>query len=100
MCTCLLLKLVSLILVYRSKDHRGGSTSRTKGSAAMSPERRHSKHLNSTRPREFAHGVRTQRATTGKRVEVSVVGEHNSPSPQTPVHRDQFKLHELTRDIC
>ena len=33
-------------------------------------------------------------------MEVSVVGEHNSPSPWTPVPRDQFKLHELTRDIC
>ena len=33
-------------------------------------------------------------------MEVSVVGEHNSPSPQTPVRRDQFKLHKLTGDIC
>ena len=33
-------------------------------------------------------------------MEVSVVGEHNSPSPRTPVPRDQFELHELTRDIC
>jgi hypothetical protein len=33
-------------------------------------------------------------------VEVSVVGEHNSPSPQTLVRRDQFKLHELAGDIC
>ena len=33
-------------------------------------------------------------------MEVSAVGEHNSPSPRTPVPRDQFKLHELTGDIC
>ena len=66
----------------------------------MSLGQRHSKRVNSTRPREFAHGVRTQRAAAGKRVKVSAVGEHNSPSPQTHVPRDQFKLHELTRDIC
>jgi hypothetical protein len=66
----------------------------------MSPGRRHSKRLNSTRPREFAHRVRTQRVVASKRVEVSAVGEHNSPSPWTPICRDQFKLHELTRDIC
>ena len=65
----------------------------------MSPRRRHSKWLNSTRSGEFAHGVRTRRAATGKRVEVSAVGEHNSPSSRTPIPRDQFKLHELTRDI-
>jgi hypothetical protein len=82
------------------KSHRGGSVSRRKGSTAMSLERRHSKRLNSTRLGEFALGVRTCRATAGKRVEVSVVGEHNSPSPWTPVPRDQFKLHELTGDIC
>ena len=81
-------------------SHRGGSTSRTKGSAAMSPRRRHSKRLNSTRLGEFALEVRTRRATAGKRVEVSTVGEHSSPSPRTPVPRDQFKLHELTGDIC
>ena len=33
-------------------------------------------------------------------MEVSAVGEHNSPSPWTPIPRDQFKLHELTGDIC
>ena len=27
------------------------------------------------------------------------VGEHNSPSPWTPIHRDQFKIEESTRDI-
>ena len=32
-------------------------------------------------------------------MKVLAVGEHNSSSPQTPVPRDQFKLHELTRDI-
>ena len=48
----------------------------------------------------FAHGVHTWRAAAGKRVEVLAVGEHNSPSPWTPVHRDQFKLHELNGDIC
>ena len=56
--------------------------------------------MNSTRLGEFAHRVRTRRADAGKRVEVSAVGEHNSPSPWTPVPRDQFKHHELTRDIC
>ena len=55
--------------------------------------------MNSTRPGEFAHGVRTRRAAASKRVEVSTVGEHNSPSPQTVVPRDQFQVHELTRDI-
>ena len=60
----------------------------------------HSKRVNSTRPGEFAHGVRTRRAAASKRVEVSAVGEHNSPSPRTHVHGDQFKLHELTGDIC
>jgi hypothetical protein len=79
--------------------HRGGSTSRTKGRAAMSPRQRHSKRVNSTWPGEFALEVCTRRATTGKRVEISVVGEHNSPSPWTPIPRDQFKLHELTGDI-
>jgi hypothetical protein len=82
------------------RSHRGGSASRTKGSVAMSPGRRHSKRLNSTRPGEFALGVHTRRAIAGKRVEVSAVGEHNSPSPWTPVPRDQFKLYELTGDIC
>jgi hypothetical protein len=33
-------------------------------------------------------------------VQVLAVGEHNSPSPWTSVPRDQFKLHELTGDIC
>ena len=63
------------------RSHRGGSASRTKGSAAMNPRRRHSKRVNSTRLGEFAHGVHTQKATADKRVEVSAVGEHNSPSP-------------------
>jgi hypothetical protein len=71
------------------RSHRGGSTSRTKGSVAMSPRRRHSKQLNSTWPAESALGVGTQRH--GKRVDLS---------PRTPVLKDQFKLHELTRDIC
>ena len=65
----------------------------------MSPRQRHSKWLNSTRLGDYAHGVHTRRATAGKRVEVSAVGEHNSPSPRTPIYRDQFKLHELTGDI-
>ena len=65
----------------------------------MSPRRRHSKRVNSTWPGEFTQ-VRTRRAAAGKRVELSAVGEHNSPSPRTPVPRDQFKLHEMTRDIC
>ena len=95
---CLSLYLQFLFLGRRS--HRGGSASRTKGSAAMSPGRRHSKWLNSTWLGEFAHGVRTQRVAAGKRVEVSAVGEHNSPSPWTPIRRDQFKLHELTGHIC
>ena len=95
---CLSLYLQFQCLGQRS--HRGGSASRTKGSAAMSPRRRHSKWVNSTWPGEFAHGVCTWRAAAGKRVEVSAVGEHNSPSHRTPIPRDQFKLHELTRDIC
>jgi hypothetical protein len=99
-CTCLLLKFVSPISVSGRRSHRGGSASKTKGSTAMSPGRRHSKRVNSTRLGEFAHIVRTQRAAASKRVEVSAVGEHNSPSPRTPVPRDQFKVHELTGDIC
>jgi hypothetical protein len=65
----------------------------------MSPGRRHSKRVNSTWPWEFAHGVCTRRAA-GERVKTSAVGEHNFPSPWTPIPRDQFKLHELTGDIC
>ena len=56
--------------------------------------------MNSTQPGEFAHGVRTRRVAADKRVEVSIVGEHNSPSPWTPEPRDQFKVNELTIDIC
>ena len=66
----------------------------------MSPGQRHSKRVNSTRPGEFTHGVCTRRAAISKRVEVSAVGEHNSPSPHTPISRDQFKLYQLTEDIC
>ena len=56
--------------------------------------------VNSTRRGEFAHRVRTWRAAADKRVEVSAVGEHNSLSRWIPIPRDQFKLHELTGDIC
>ena len=94
---------LSLYLQFQcpgQRSHRGGSASRTKGSVAMSPRQRHSKRVNSTRLGEFGHGVHTRRVATGKRVEVSAVGEHNSPSPWTPIPRDQFKLHELTGDIC
>ena len=66
----------------------------------MSPRRRHSKRVNTTLLGEFAHGVCTQRAAAGKMVEVSTVGEHNSPSPRTLEPRDQFKDHELTGNIC
>jgi hypothetical protein len=55
--------------------------------------------VNSTRPGEFAHGVRTRRTATSKRVEVSGIGEHNSLSRRTLIPRDQFKLHKLTVDI-
>ena len=94
---------LSLYLQFQctgQRSHRGGSASRTKGSATMSPGWRNSKWLNSTWLGEFAHGVRTRRAAASKRVDVSAVGEHSSPSPRTLVRRDQFKLHELTRDIC
>ena len=94
---------LSLYLQFQCLDrrsHRGGSTSRTKDNAAMSPRRRPSKRVRSTPPEHAAHGVCTQRSTAGKRVEVATVGEHNSSSPRTPIPRDQFKLHELTRDIC
>ena len=56
--------------------------------------------MNLTSLGEFSHGVCTQRAAAGKRVEISEVDEHNSPSPRTPEPRDQFKVHELTGDIC
>ena len=82
------------------RRHRGGSASRTKGSAPMSPGRRLSKQVRSTPPEEATHGFCTRRSSTGKRVEVGVVGEHNSPSRPTPGPRDQFQVHQLTGDIC
>ena len=75
---CLNLYLQFQCLGQRS--HRGGSASRTKGSAAMSPGRRLSKRVRSTPPEEVAHGFCTRRSSTGKRVEVAAVGEHNSTS--------------------
>ena len=87
---CLSLYLQFQCLGRRS--HSGGSTSRTKGSTAMSPRWRHSKRLNSTRLGEFSHGVHTRRVVAGKRVEVSAVDEHNSPSPRTPVPREQLNF--------
>jgi hypothetical protein len=77
---------LSLYLQFQCLDrrsHRGGSTSRTKGSATMSPRRRLSKRVRSTPPKEAAHGFCTRRSSTGKRVEVAAVGEHNSPSRPT-----------------
>ena len=72
----------------------------TKGSTAMSPRRRPSKRVRST-PSELAtHGLCTWMSSVGNRVEVAAVGEHNSPSPPTPIPRHQFQIHELTRDIC
>jgi hypothetical protein len=72
------------------RSHRGGSTSRTKGSTTMSPGRTPSKQVRSTPLEQAAHGVCTQRSTIGKRVEIAAVGEHNSPSRLTPIPRDQF----------
>jgi hypothetical protein len=95
---CLSLYLQFQCLGRRS--HREGSASRTKGSTAMSLRQRYSKRVNSAWLGEFAHVVCTQRAATSRRVEVSIVGEHNSPSLETPEPRDQFKVYELTRDIC
>ena len=46
--------------------------------------------MNSTRLGEFTHGVYTHKATASKRLGVSIL---------TPVPRDQFQIHELTRDI-
>ena len=74
---------LSLYLQFQCPDrrsHRGGSASRTKGSAAMSPRRRLSKRVRSTPLEEVAHGFCTWRSSAGKRVEVAAVGEHNSPS--------------------
>ena len=65
----------------------------------MSPGRRLSKRVRSTPLEEAAHGFCTRRSSAGKRVEVAVVGEHNSPSQPTPGPRDQFQVHQLTRDI-
>jgi hypothetical protein len=81
------------------RSHRGGSASRTKGSATMSPRRRLSKRVRSTPLEEGAHGFCTRRSSTGKRMEVAAVGEHNSPSRPTPGPRDQFQVHQLTEDI-
>ena len=94
---CLSLYLQFQCLGRRS--HRGGSTSRTKGSAAMSPGRRLSKRVRSTPPEEATHGFCTRRSSAGKRVEVVAVGEHNSPSRPTPGPKDQFQVHQLTGDI-
>jgi hypothetical protein len=58
-----------------------------------------SKRVRLTPLEQAAHGVCSWRSTTGKRVEVAVVGEHNSPSRPTPRPRDQFQVHELTGDI-
>ena len=55
--------------------------------------------MRSTPPEEAAHGFCTQRSSAGKRVEVAAVGEHNSPSRPTLGSRDQFQVHQLTRDI-
>ena len=82
------------------KNHREGSASRTKGSAAMSPGWRLSKRVRSTPLEAATHGFYTRRSSAGKRVEVAVVGEHNSPSRPTPGPRDQFQVHQLTGDIC
>ena len=65
----------------------------------MSPGRRLSKRVRSTPPEESTHGFCTRRSSVGKRVEVGVVGEHNSPSKLTPQPRDQFQVHQLTGDI-
>ena len=94
---------LSLYLQFQSpgrRSHRGGSTSRTKGSAAMSPGQRQTKQVNSTHPGELTHGVYTWKAVARKMLEVSAQDEHNSPSPPTLVPMDQFQIHELTRDIC
>jgi hypothetical protein len=48
----------------------------------------------------LTHGFCTQKAAASKRIEVSAQDEHNSPSPPTPVPRDQFQIHELTGEIC
>ena len=65
----------------------------------MSPGRRLSKRVRSTPPEEAAHGFCTRRSSAGKRVEVATVGEHNSPSRPILGPRDQFQVHQLTRDI-
>ena len=65
----------------------------------MSPRQRLSKRVRSTPPEEAAHGFCTRRSSTSKRVEVAAVGEHNSPSRPIPGPRDQFQVHQLTRDI-
>jgi hypothetical protein len=74
---------LSLYLQFQCLDrrsHRGDSANKTKGNTAMSLERRLSKRVRSTPPKEDAHGFYTRRSSAGKRVEVAAVGEHNSPS--------------------
>ena len=80
------------------ESHRGGSASRTKGSADMSPGGRQSKRVKSTRPGELTHGVRT-RSTANKMLDVSAESEHNSPPLATTIHRTEFHFHELTGDV-
>ena len=94
---CLSLYLQFQCLGRRS--HRGGSTNRTKGSAAMSLGRRLSKRVRLTPPEVAAHGFCTQRSSASKRVEVAAVGEHNSPSRPILGPKDQFQVHQLIRDI-
>ena len=93
---CLSLYLQFLFLGRRS--HRGGSASRTKGSATMCPRQRLSNRVRST-PEEATHGFCTRRSSAGKTVEVAAVGEHNSPSRPTPGPMHQFQLYQLTGDI-
>ena len=93
---------LSLYLQFQclgQRSHRGGSASRTKDNAIMNLGRRLSKRVRSTPLEAAAHGFYTRRSSAGKRVEVAVVGEHNSPSRPKPEPRDQFQVHQLTRDI-
>jgi hypothetical protein len=54
--------------------------------------------VRSTPLEQAAHGVCTRRSAASKRVEVAVVGEHNSPSRLTSRPRDHFQVHELAGD--
>ena len=58
-------------------SHRGGSPSRTKGSADISPRGRQSKRVKSTRPRELTHGSEKNKQNHAKVKCPQATGSHS-----------------------